>query len=143
MTYEALEKDLNEIIEDTRNQIEAEEKTAKSANYPLLKERLAQAIKIKEDISEAEKYGMNGDSFKYEIMQLKEPIYYAPLTARRLLMIFSDISLFCARRVLAIFSPPAIYPDSQICLIKSLFFSSRCSNSSITINPLKSLKFAF
>ena len=75
MTYEALEKDLNEIIEDTRNQIEAEEKTAKSANYPLLKERLAQAIKIKEDISEAEKYGMNGDSFKYEIMQLKEPIY--------------------------------------------------------------------
>ena len=75
MTYEALEKELNEIIEDTRNQIEAEEKTAKSANYPLLKERLAQAIKIKEDISKAEKYGMNGDSFKYEIMQLKEPIY--------------------------------------------------------------------
>ena len=75
MTYETLEKDLREIIEDTRNQIEAEEKTAKSANYPLLKERLAQAIKLKENISEAEKYGMNGDSFKYEIMQLKEPIY--------------------------------------------------------------------
>ena len=75
MTFEALEKELKEIIEETKAQIEAEEKGVKSANYSLLKGRLTRANKVKADINEGKKYGMKPDFYKYDILLLKDPIY--------------------------------------------------------------------
>ena len=75
MTYDALEAELNAIIEETKAQIEDEEKGTKTANYPLLKERLTRANKVKADIDEGKKYGMEPDFFKFNILQLKDPIY--------------------------------------------------------------------
>ncbi|MGP1603330.1 MAG: hypothetical protein ACTTGZ_02750 [Treponema sp.] len=75
MTYGALEAELNTIIAETKNEIESEEMGTKSANYPLLVERLEQANRLKDDISEGKKYGMKPDFFKFNILQLKDPIY--------------------------------------------------------------------
>ena len=75
MTYEALETELSKIIEETKKEIENEEMGTKTANYPLLKERLAHANREKDDIAEGKKHGVKPDFFRYEILQLKEPIY--------------------------------------------------------------------
>ncbi|MDD5833745.1 MAG: hypothetical protein PUD00_00745 [Treponema berlinense] len=75
MTYEALEAELNKIIEETKAEIESEEMGTKSANYSLLKGRLTRANKVKADIAEGKKYGMKPDFYKYDILQLKDPIY--------------------------------------------------------------------
>ena len=52
MTYEALEAELNKIIEETKAEIESEEMGTKSANYSLLKGRLTRANKVKADIAD-------------------------------------------------------------------------------------------
>lgn len=75
MTYEALETELDKIIEETKADIESEEMGTKSANYSLLKGRLTRANKVKADIAEGKKYGMKPEFFKYDILQLKDPIY--------------------------------------------------------------------
>lgn len=75
MTYEALETELDKIIEETKAEIESEERGTKSANYSLLKGRLTRANKVKADIAEGKKYGMKPDFYKYDILQLKDPIY--------------------------------------------------------------------
>ncbi|WP_147613019.1 hypothetical protein [Treponema pectinovorum] len=75
MTYEALETEINAIIEETKAQIEVEEKGVKTANYSLLKGRLTYANKLKANIDEGKKYGMKPDFFKFDILQLNDPIY--------------------------------------------------------------------
>ena len=69
------EAELNKIIEETKAEIESEEMGTKSANYSLLKGRLTRANKVKADIAEGKKYGMKPDFYKYDSLQLKDPIY--------------------------------------------------------------------
>lgn len=75
MTYEALEAEIKEIIEDAKEQIAAEEKGAKTANYQQLKKRLAEAAELQKNVAEGKKYGMEADFFKFDLSQLKKPIY--------------------------------------------------------------------
>lgn len=75
MTYEALEAEIKEIIEDAKEQIAAEEKGAKTANYQQLKKRLAEAAELQRNVAEGKKYGMEADFFKFDLSQLKNPIY--------------------------------------------------------------------
>lgn len=75
MTYEALEAEIKEIIEDAKEQIAAEEKGAKTANYQQLKKRLAEAAELQKNVDEGKKYGMEADFFKFDLSQLKNPIY--------------------------------------------------------------------
>ena len=75
MTYETLETELNAIIAETKAEFEAEEKGTKTANYLLLKDWLVKAEKLKAEISEGKQYGMKPDLYKYDLMQIKDPIY--------------------------------------------------------------------
>ncbi len=75
MTYDTLESEINAIIEETKVQIEAEEKGNKTANYSLLQDRLTRANKVKEEIAEGKKYGLKPDFFKFDLLQLKDTIY--------------------------------------------------------------------
>lgn len=75
MTYETLEIEVKAIIEDTQEQIKAEESGAKTANFQQLKKRLAAAEKLQKDVAEGKKYGMRADFFKFDLSQLKDPIY--------------------------------------------------------------------
>lgn len=75
MTYETLETEVKAIIEDAQEQIKAEESGAKSANFQQLKKRLAAAEKLQSDVAEGKKYGMGADFFKFDLSQLKDPIY--------------------------------------------------------------------
>lgn len=75
MTYETLEIEVKAIIEDTQEQIKAEESGAKTANFQQLKKRLAAAEKLQKDVAEGKKHGMSADFFKFDLSQLKDPIY--------------------------------------------------------------------
>ena len=76
MKIDGIKKELAEIITNLKTQISEEEKSdVKTANYKLLKERLAEAEEFEADISEAEK---NGDSeteiFEFRLSDIKMPL---------------------------------------------------------------------
>ncbi len=75
MTYETLETELNAIIAETKTEFEVEEKGKKTANYLLLKDRLVKAEKLKVEISKGKQYGIRPNLYKYDLMQIKDPIY--------------------------------------------------------------------